>query len=346
MKIRNMRVSDVVAAVCVPATLVMYIHLLLVSPQLNPSDAHQEYTAERSVVTTTTAVQEVGAPLNRTKEAREEVLLVTVLLRCGSTTIKNLLLSLSAVNKFTTILKPGRRTEMVHIPHTKMQRDIVMNISAYESPTAVIQPFAYINFTQFGKRKPIQISLVREPIERAVSWYYHMRAPFQLVERHIRFPETKLPSRKFLKKDLETCLNTPGDQECRYTPGKEILGHTVEFFCGHDPYCPIFGSREGLQQAKAVVEREFAVVGVLEDWNKTLTVLEHYVPRYFAHASSQYNKHIQGNKRKKNENFYKPKVDQAAKNFMLKHFTVESEFYDFIRQRLNQQYYAITGGAS
>lgn len=37
-----------------------------------------------------------------------------------------------------------------------------------------------------------------------------------------------------------------------------------------------------------VVEKDFAVVGILEDWDKTLAVLEHYIPRYFKGVTKIY----------------------------------------------------------
>ena len=36
------------------------------------------------------------------------------------------------------------------------------------------------------------------------------------------------------------------------------------------------------------VEKHYAVVGILEELNKTLTVLEHYVPRFFKGALNTY----------------------------------------------------------
>lgn len=42
-----------------------------------------------------------------------------------------------------------------------------------------------------------------------------------------------------------------------------------------------------------------------------------------------------------NENFYKPNVDPKAREFLNRNFTVENEFYDFLRQRLDQQYRAL-----
>ena len=43
-----------------------------------------------------------------------------------------------------------------------------------------------------------------------------------------------------------------------------------------------------LRKAKENVEKHYAVVGVLEEMNKTLTVLEHYVPRFFKGARDVY----------------------------------------------------------
>lgn len=43
-----------------------------------------------------------------------------------------------------------------------------------------------------------------------------------------------------------------------------------------------------MQKAKHTVESEYAVVGTWEDTNITLTVLEHYIPRYFRNAKVAY----------------------------------------------------------
>jgi len=49
-----------------------------------------------------------------------------------------------------------------------------------------------------------------------------------------------------------------------------------------------FDSPLAVQIAKRRVEEEYAVVGTWEDTNITLTVLEHYIPRYFARATTIY----------------------------------------------------------
>jgi len=43
-----------------------------------------------------------------------------------------------------------------------------------------------------------------------------------------------------------------------------------------------------MQKAKENVEKHYAVVGILEEINMTLTVLEHYIPRFFKGAKKLY----------------------------------------------------------
>lgn len=344
MNFRSQRVSDLVAAVCIPASCLMYLHLMLlgVPDQTAPPTGPEEPLSlvERGAPAVASSFA-VPPPVNVTGGAREDLLLMTPILKCGATAMRNLLKVLKNENKFDLVISQPKKAELVHIPQMKLQRDLAGNASSFSRPTALMQSFAYINFTSHHLRKPIHISLVRAPVERAISWFYHARAPFQLVERHNRFPDTKFPTRKFLKKDLETCLKDRRDKECRYVVGQEVLGHTIEFFCGHDAFCPIFGNREGLNRAMQVVEKDFAVVGILEDWDKTLAVLEHYIPRYFKGVTKIYDERLKGDKIMTNENFYKPNVDPKAREFLNRNFTVENEFYDFLRQRLDQQYRAL-----
>lgn len=53
--------------------------------------------------------------------------------------------------------------------------------------------------------------------------------------------------------------------------------------------CRPFNTPGAVEQAKRAVEQHYAVVGVLEDMNTTLTVLEHYIPKFFTGASDIYN---------------------------------------------------------
>lgn len=112
--------------------------------------------------------------------------------------------------------------------------------------------------------------------------------------------------------------------------------------------------------AKRRVEQEFAVVGTWEDTNITLTVLENYIPRYFARATTiypsklanystlsirlvstsnftVYKKKLQN----RNRNNRKPRVDADVRAMVRRNFTHEYDFYYFCKQRLYRQYIAL-----
>ncbi len=100
--------------------------------------------------------------------------------------------------------------------------------------------------------------------------------------------------------------------------------------------CNTFESREALARAKRNVEERYAVVGVTEDFHKSLRVLEAYVPRYFAGAGAMYEEQMSSYR--VNKNTVKPRTSEAVREELRRNFTVEYEFYHFCRQRLDKQY--------
>lgn len=101
--------------------------------------------------------------------------------------------------------------------------------------------FFLIVLSRFGYPMPIYINLVRDPVERVISWFYYVRAPWYFVERKRAFPDLPLPDPEWLKKDFETCVLT-SDPECVYNQGvrREGIGdhrRQTLFFCGHEPDC-------------------------------------------------------------------------------------------------------------
>ncbi|XP_004931534.1 heparan sulfate 2-O-sulfotransferase pipe [Bombyx mori] len=281
--------------------------------------------------------------LNNTARAGREMLFFNRVPKVGSQTFMELLRRLAIRNQFGFHRDAVQRVETIRLAPADQQL-LVSLVSAHAPPASYIKHVCYTNFTRFGFPSPIYVNVVRDPVERVISWYYYVRAPWYYVERKRAFPDLPLPDPAWLKKDFETCVLS-GDRECQYIEGETHEGigdhrRQTLFFCGHEAQCTPFNSVGALQRAKRVVEEQYAVVGVLEDMNSTLLAFERYVPRFFTGASRLYWEELNTFNRI-NRNAFKPPVSEAVKQIVRANFTREIEFYEFCKQRLHMQLKAL-----
>jgi len=101
-----------------------------------------------------------------------------------------------------------------------------------------------------------------------------------------------------------------------------------------------FNGEWAMQRAKKNVEKHYSVVGVLEEMDVTLKVLENYIPKFFTGATQVYYDNVSAMV-KINKNMYKPPVSEQVKNILRQNFTREIEFYEFCKQRLHMQHAAL-----
>ncbi|KMZ00525.1 heparan sulfate 2-O-sulfotransferase pipe isoform X3 [Drosophila sechellia] len=280
--------------------------------------------------------------LNNTRKAQMELVFFNRVPKVGSQTFMELLRRLSERNNFQFHRDAVQKVETIRLAEDQ-QQEMAEVISELPEPSVFIKHVCFTNFTKFNLPRPIYLNVVRDPVERVISWFYYVRAPWYFVERKAAFPDLPLPHPAWLKKDFETCVLN-GDQECTYTQGVTVEGigdHRRQslFFCGHDYECTPFNTVGALERAKFAVEQQYAVVGVLEDLNTTLSVLEKYVPRFFEGVRDIYATSAEY-LTKINKNNFKPPVSEHVKDIVRRNFTNEIEFYQFCRQRLHKQYLA------
>jgi len=281
--------------------------------------------------------------LNNTRKAKKDILFFNRVPKVGSQTTMELLKALSKKNHFMYHKDRTQKVETIKLTYNE-EKWLANLVNYFEEPSVYVKHVCYVNFTQFDMDVPIYVNLVRDPVERVISWYYYVRAPWYFVERKRAFPDLPLPNPNWLRKDFETCVRTY-DRECRYIPGLKRDGfgdhrRQTMFFCGHSDDCTGFNTEIAMKKAMENVEKHYAVVGILEDLNKTLTVLEHYVPRFFKGALNTYWEEVHMYS-KINRNIYKPPVAEATKEIVRKNFTREIEFFEFCKQRLHKQYLAL-----
>ena len=68
----------------------------------------------------------------------------------------------------------------------------------------------------------------------------------------------------------------------------------MAYLCGQESFCREVGSREALARAKTNVEQAYPVVGVLEQLDASLRVLEARLPRFFRGVRDLYYGKLKG----------------------------------------------------
>ncbi|XP_037933842.1 heparan sulfate 2-O-sulfotransferase pipe isoform X2 [Teleopsis dalmanni] len=281
--------------------------------------------------------------LNNTGKSESTILFFTRGAKVGSESMLELLLALSKPNNLyidrTGPKQPGKK----EMPKPE-QETLVKYINDLGNGSVYIHHVNWINFHEFQYPKPIFINLVRDPVERVISWYFYIRNSYRNAIEFRKHPEREIKPASWYKKDFNKCVRS-GDPECQYVPFtiNEYSGNFKRqsiFCCGHNKDCLPFDSPYAVQLAKYHVETEYAVVGTWEETNITLTVLENYIPRFFNNATEVfYSNYVQITNR--NRNHRKPHIDDDVKAMIRKNFTNEYDFYYFCKQRLYKQYLAL-----
>ena len=105
--------------------------------------------------------------------------------------------------------------------------------------------------------------------------------------------------------------------------------------------CDHFESKAALKIAKKNVEKYYSVVGIMERWQESLELFEHYIPAYFKNAKQIYNGNYKNDKSKINRNSFRQETPEYIRNRIAANFTLELEFYEFCKQRFQQQLLAV-----
>ncbi|XP_061388106.1 heparan sulfate 2-O-sulfotransferase pipe-like, partial [Musca vetustissima] len=289
--------------------------------------------------------------LNNTKKAEVDVVFFNRVPKVGSQSLMELMQRLGKVNHFVHSRDVGKPHETILLPPPK-QKELIHEIYNLTRPRIYSQHIAYINFTQHHMPRPIYINLIRDPIERIRSWHYYVRAEWYYRDLKAKLGDRapKMPPKEFMEMDLDTCVKT-GNIHCQFNqmqvknPAGDHRRQTL-FFCGQNKkLCMPFNSKAAMQKAKRTVEEDYAVVGTWEDTNITLSVLEHYIPRFFRNAKTLYYEGKDRLSRVNRNNVTRP-ISEETRMILSKNLTHEIEFYEFCKQRLYLQYNAISDGKS
>ncbi|KAF6728682.1 Heparan sulfate 2-O-sulfotransferase 1 [Oryzias melastigma] len=218
----------------------------------------------------------------------------------------------------------------------------VQNVSAWREmkPAFYHGHVAYLDFSKYGvTRKPMYINVVRDPIERLVSYYYFLRfgddyrpglRRRKQGDKKVSSPPSPpitasaLSANAFLCFRRLTSVCRRGGSDC----APEKLWLQIPFFCGHHAECWNVGSKWALEQAKYNLLNEFLLVGVTEELEDFVMILEAALPRFFRGATELYRTGKKSHLRKTTEK-KPPTKETTAKLQQSDIWKMENDFYEF-----------------
>ena len=198
-----------------------------------------------------------------------------------------------------------------------------------------IEHRCYFDVETFGVPKkftPSWIGSVRDPVDRQASLYYFKIRPKRYKPSSFNLNFT----------DFDECINAK-HPECLYEANDARDRFQFTFFCGNAPEC-FEASQKSLQLAKWNAENKYAVITVLEDMKDSISVLEHFLPRFF-HNTTEILKSILNAKnpntfdRITNRNPLSKAVTERTRQILMENpvFQLEYDFYYFVKRRIHLQ---------
>nr|SVE84329.1 EOG090X088H [Daphnia pulex] len=236
--------------------------------------------------------------------------------KTGSTSFVGLAYDLCSRNKFKVL--HVNVSKNAHTMSLNDQLRFARNLSSWDlkQPSFYHGQIAYLDFTKFGSTAPIFINLIRQPLDRMVSYYYFLRYGDDFRPHLIRRKQGN-------KTSFDDCVKE-GQTEC----DPNNLWLQVPFFCGHHADCWVPGSSWAFEQAKNNLIKNYLLVGVTEQMEEFVAVLEATLPIFFKGSLKLYRQGSKSHLRKTNLKI-PPKAETIERFTNSTVWQLENEFYEF-----------------
>jgi len=266
---------------------------------------------------------------NRSRGSR--VLVYNRVPKCASETMLSIIRKVSVKNHFRyknsrvywkQVLTASEESAMV----TTLERDSSSSSILFDRHFYIFDPvnLREVNFDW--------VNMVREPVARMVSQFHYLRCARRWSKR------ARKPPPEWFLKSLDRCVEE-NDPECLVGSGGQDLQLT--YFCGSKIECGNPRSKTALQLAMFNLEKRFAVVGVMEEFETSIAMMEAMLPRWFRGATQAAGS---GDSSRKNENKH-PEPSLRTVEILRERLANDIQFYDFAVQRLkiqNRTFVAVT----
>lgn len=253
--------------------------------------------------------------------------------KAGSSTMNNILIMLGRKNRFNyRKLNPHNLVGDSLISEGPLIDFVKHNVTSL--PFVLLKHHLPMDFEKYGVMQPTYINVIRDPADWFQSHYYFER-----------FGWTRKDD------DRESFSGTDDDKmrtidQCVEQNNPQCIDITwkyIEFFCGNTFPCQSRGVPEstlqqGLEKAMHNVEKNFFVVGVLEQFDDTLHLFEKLLPRYFNGATEVYHSDKIAEKRAATKTVGAVPMNNVTRHYFAQGpLRYEYQLYAFTRQLFNER---------
>ncbi|XP_041480715.1 uronyl 2-sulfotransferase-like [Lytechinus variegatus] len=186
----------------------------------------------------------------------------------------------------------------------------------------------FIDFTDPAVM-PIYVSMLRDPLARHISWYYFMRFGDSDMDANKLHEMIANEGVAAVNETYDDCVEN-GRSSCT---SLYYVNINIRTFCGYERKC-ISSPEYALEQAKRNLDK-FLVVGIVEEYESSLRVLERLLPSMFKGAMHEY----QSNKAQfssVSKTAFKKMPTTKTVEIMKDRMKLDYEFYDYVKERFHR----------
>lgn len=250
--------------------------------------------------------------------------------KCGSMSMTQLAYDLGGKNHF--------KVESPYEPGEKQTKSIEEQDAFRKYVFDQKPPYMYIrhqNYVDFWnpaeKEKVAYINMIRDPIARFESFYYFSRFGNNLGGGG----RAKLNEERKAE-TVDECV-AKKRQEC-VKPWWQI----VPYLCGQDPRCQE-RDQWAVDRAKYNIDHNYAFVGLLDELEMSLAVLEELLPVFYQNARSLMKMDSFVKMKNGTLTTFKKPASEKSREFLMTQTSLKYEYqiYDYVLEKLKRQYILI-----